>query len=105
MYLQGNRKQGRLPKRFPVGTTYVVEGRGDPEGQLCVFSRYVILPGGERINLVADSSPATTLRNRRVRSSGPRVAQKSVARRPGKGRAERTKKIMAAAGTTRSRHR
>ena len=105
MYLQRNRKQGRLDKRFPVGTTYVVEGRGDPEGRLCVFSRYVVLPGGERINLAADSSAAATLRNRRIRKSGPRAIQESVTRRPGKRPAGPTKKIMAAAGTTRSRHR
>jgi hypothetical protein len=105
MYLPANRKQARLPKRFPVGTTYVVEGRGDPEGHLCVFSRYVVLPGGERINLAADLSAAATPRNRRIRSRGPLTVQKTVARRPGKRRAERTKKIMAAAGTTRSRPR
>jgi hypothetical protein len=105
MYLPANRKQGRLPKRFPVGTTYVVEGRGDPEGHLCVFSRYVVLPGGERINLAADLNAAATPRNRHIGCRGPRAAQKSVARRPGKRRAERTKKIMATAGTTRSRPR
>jgi hypothetical protein len=105
MYLPANRKQGRLPKRFPVGTTYVVEGRGDPEGHLCVFSRYVVLPGGERINLAADLSAAATPRNRRVHCRGPRAAQKGAPPRTGKQRAERTKKIMATAGTTRSRRR
>ena len=105
MYLPANHKQGRLPKRFPVGTTYVVEGRGDPEGHLCVFSRYVVLPGGERINLATDLSAAATPRNRRIRSRGPRVAQKSVPGGPGKRRVERNKKIMATAGTTRSPHR
>jgi len=106
MYLPANRKQGRLPKRFPVGTTYVVEGRGDPEGHLCVFSRYVVLPGGERINLAADlSAAAATPRNRRIHCRGPRAAQKSAAPRTGKQRTERTKKIMATSGTTRSRRR
>jgi hypothetical protein len=105
MYLLANRKQARLPKRFPVGTTYVVEGRGDPAGHLCVFSRYVVLPGGERINLAADLSAAAAPRNRRIRNRGPLAVQKSVALRPGKRRAERTKKIMAAAGTTRLRPR
>ncbi len=46
--------RARLPKRFPVGTTYVVEGRGGEDGDLRVFSRYVVLPGGERINLGVD---------------------------------------------------
>jgi hypothetical protein len=105
MYLSANRKQGRLPKRFPVGTTYVVEGRGDPEGHLCIFSRYVVLPGGERINLGGELGAAATPRNRRARSGSPRAAQKVVVRRPGKRRSERTKKIMATAGTTRLRRR
>jgi hypothetical protein len=105
MYLPANRKQARLPKRFPVGTTYVVEGRGDPEGHLRVFSRYVVLPGGERINLAADLSAAATPRNRRIRSSGPRQVQKIAARSLGKRRAERSKKIIATAGTTPSRPR
>ena len=109
MYLQANRKQARLPKRFPVGSTYVVEGRGDPEGHLCVFSRYVVLPGGERINLNVDLNDrdrdAATPRNRRIRSRGQRDVQKSAARRHGKRRGEGTKKIIASAGTTRSRHR
>jgi hypothetical protein len=105
MYLQANRKQARLPKRFPVGSTYVVEGRGDPEGHLCVFSRYVVLPGGERINLNVDLNGTATPRNRRIRSRGQREVQKSAARRHGKRRGEGTKKIIASAGTTRSRHR
>jgi hypothetical protein len=105
MYLSANRKQGRLPKRFPVGTTYVVEGRGDPDGHLCVFSRYVVLPGGERINLGGELGAAAPLRNRRTRSCGPRATPKRVAHRAGKRGAERTKKIIATAGTTRARRR
>ena len=45
-----------LPTRFPVGAKYVVEGRGGEDGQLRVFSRYVVLPGGRRIKLPADLS-------------------------------------------------
>ncbi len=54
MHLSLSRKASRLPKRFPVGTTYVVEGHGGENGNLCVFSRYVVLPSGQRINLGAD---------------------------------------------------
>jgi len=44
-------KSNRLPKSFPVGTTYVVEGQGGEHGQLLVSSRYVVLPGGQRIEI------------------------------------------------------
>ncbi|MDR3420558.1 MAG: hypothetical protein P4L80_04830 [Xanthobacteraceae bacterium] len=47
---------GRLPRRFPVGATYVVEGYGGDEGDLRVIARYVVLPGGRRINVPADFS-------------------------------------------------
>ena len=68
MHLSASHKPNRLPKRFPIGTTYVVEGRGGDEGHLRVFSRYVVLPGGRRINLADDfggnfagpASPRTT---------------------------------------------
>jgi len=49
-----NGRAGVLPKRFPVGTAYVVEGHGGENGHLRVFSRYVVLPGGRRINLGAN---------------------------------------------------
>src|ERR1700691_2953328 len=47
------RMPGRLPRRFPVGATYVVEGFGGAEGDLRVIARYVVLPGGRRINVPA----------------------------------------------------
>ncbi len=72
MHLSANFKPNRLPKRFPVGTTYVVEGRGRKRGHLRVFSRYVILPGGRRINLAEDlggpASPRAHDRARRPRA-------------------------------------
>lgn len=39
------RKSNRLPKRFPVGSKYVVEGYGSFVG------RFVELPNGFKINL------------------------------------------------------
>jgi hypothetical protein len=56
MPLSLRHKFNRLPKRFPVGTTFVIEGRtvaGDDDNsrQLQVFSRFVVLPGGRRIDL------------------------------------------------------
>jgi hypothetical protein len=54
MHLRASHKFSRLPKRFPVGATYVVEGRAGARGQLLVFSRYVVLPGGRRIDISAN---------------------------------------------------
>jgi hypothetical protein len=45
MHLRASHKFSRLPKRFPVGATYVVEGRAGARSQLLVFSRYVVTPG------------------------------------------------------------
>jgi hypothetical protein len=41
------RRTSRLPVRFPVGTKYVVEGRGQ------FVSRYVEFPDGRRVQLEA----------------------------------------------------
>ena len=54
MRLPIDRQSSPLPKRFPVGARYVVEGRGGEDGHLRVFSRYVVLPGGQRINVPSD---------------------------------------------------
>jgi len=43
----------RLPRRFPVDAKYVVEGYGGEKGNLRVIARYVVLPGGRRINIAA----------------------------------------------------
>jgi hypothetical protein len=123
MHLSLSRNMSRLPKRFPVGTTYVVEGRGGEDGNLRVFSRYVVLPDGQRINLGADtahvpekwtlgfrqghaqnqeSTGASASRARRPRSR--QVAAATGAPNRGKRRSARPKKISANAGTPR-RHR
>src|SRR6202050_1408063 len=54
MRLPVDRQSSPLPKRFPIGARYVVEGRGGEDGHLRVISRYVVLPGGQRINVPAD---------------------------------------------------
>jgi hypothetical protein len=93
MRLPIDRQSTPLPKRFPVGARYVVEGRGDEDGRLRVFSRYVVLPGGLRINVPYDLSKiaAPSLHALRGKRRGTR------ARRPG----VTAKKIMRDAGTTR----
>jgi hypothetical protein len=83
-----------LPDRLPVGATYVVEGFGGDEGNFRVIARYILLPGGRRINIPADLSrptapPVLTLRRRRpTKKSAPKT------RAPSRG-----KKIAARRGT------
>jgi hypothetical protein len=48
---QIDRMSSRVPRRFPVGAKYVVEGYGGEKGNLRVIARYVVLPGGRRINV------------------------------------------------------
>lgn len=87
MHLSVGHKSNRLPKRFPVGTTYVVEGSGGENGNLSVFSRYLVLPGGRRINLTDEfRGPASPRAHRNGRNHS------QSRRKPGSGRA---KKIMA----------
>jgi hypothetical protein len=61
----------RLPRRFPVGAKYVVEGYGGAEGQLRVIARYVVLPGGQRINVLGARVPSFS-RSRSQASRAPR---------------------------------
>jgi hypothetical protein len=87
-------RSNRLPKSFPVGAVYVVEGSGGDCGQLDVSARYVIMPGGQRIDVAARPPEATSVRRRlRLVSSG-RPTPRS------KGFSGRAKKFLVAAGTT-----
>ncbi len=47
----------RLPSRFPVGTRYVIEGRG---GRICL--RYLEFPDGRKVDLPADLAARTKSR-------------------------------------------
>ena len=83
-----------LPRRFPVGARYVIEGRGGEDGGLRVFSRYVVLPSGQRINVPSDpgssaASTAAAARHKRTRN------------RSKTARAAAMKKNSRTAGTTR----
>jgi hypothetical protein len=83
-----------LPKSFPVGAVYVVEGSGGDYGQLDVSARYVIMPGGKRIDVTAKPREAASVRRRlRLVSSGRPVPRS-------KGFSRRPKKFLVAAGTT-----
>ena len=95
MGLPTSRTPGRLPQRFPVGATYVVEGYGGEEGNFRVIARYVVLPGGQRINVPADLSslaaPRALAFRRRANSkqsqpkSRPTRGGKKIAARRGTG--------------------
>jgi len=94
-------RRNRLPKSFPVGAVYVVEGKGGPQGRLNVSARYVIMPGGKRIDVAAERCEPTAGTDRRqlrlVSSSRPMARPKEFSPRP--------KKILVAAGTTRQARR
>jgi hypothetical protein len=95
MPLSTRHKLSRLPKRFPVGTTFVVEGRtiaadGENNEQLRVFSRFVVLPGGRRIDLGGDAAAATRGRRARSRRRHSATARASAG----------AKKIVTEPGTT-----
>lgn len=99
----------RLPRSFPVGTTYVVEGRGGEAGHLQVFSRYVVLPDGKRINLGPDRLGFDALAADFAGRSAPRnrslAGSEAQPRTGGKRRSRRLKKNLAAGGTRRRRRR
>jgi len=95
MPLSLRHKFSRLPKRLPVGSAFVIEGRavaGDDEKNrhLQVFSRFIVLPGGRRIELGGDSKGSA--RNRRIRERHRQALPQS--------RSRGAKKIIAGGGTT-----
>jgi predicted component of type VI protein secretion system len=55
----------RIPKRVPVGTKYVIEGKAQGAGQVHVFSRYLVFPDGRCFDLPSDGSPAPAPARRR----------------------------------------
>ncbi len=106
MHLSESHSRDRLPKRFPVGTTYVVESRGRKHGDLRVFSRYVVLPGGRRINLAQDSGGPALPRTPASRTHGrARSRSENQPQSTAKDRAGGVKKIMTGDGTARQHHR
>lgn len=86
MRLPLNRSQNRLPQRLPVGASYVVEGYGGEAGKLRVIARYVVLPGGRRINVAADTAGPASPRMMpfRHRSESTQSGAKQRSRQTGK---------------------
>lgn len=94
-----------LPKHFPSGTVYVVEGRGGEDGRLQVSSRYLILPGEGRIDLLSRSARAQLDRGQSGRIHGrgslraPVANQSRTAGTGTKKSARAAKKFVVVAGT------
>lgn len=64
-----------LPREFPEGTRFVIEGRPDPDGRTRIVSRYLVFPDGRRVDLPAPSSPKLRLRPLRHRRTGRQRAR------------------------------
>jgi hypothetical protein len=54
-----------LPSRFPVGTRYVIEGRGGGRGALRIHLRYLEFPDGRHVELPLDVAHRTHAQRRR----------------------------------------
>ena len=103
MQLSAGHKPNRLPKRFPVGTTYVVEGSGGEHGAIARISRAMW-------SCRADNASISRTISAVISPVRPRLGRAAAARRAAielqarvKSAASRAKKIMARAGTTRQR--
>ena len=59
-----------LPSRFPVGTRYVVEGRGGGQGRLRIRLRYLEFPDGRHVELPVDLAHRARSRRRRLPRRG-----------------------------------
>jgi hypothetical protein len=55
----------RLPRRFPVGTRYVLEGVPAEQGRLRVVSRLLVLPNGQEFDLTHEILAPVPRRRRR----------------------------------------
>jgi hypothetical protein len=64
-----------LPKRFPVGTKFVIEGRPCGDGQVKVSSRYLEFPDGTCIRLPVDAATRQAARATR-RGTGTRARRR-----------------------------
>ena len=74
-------ERDHLPTRFPVGTRYVVEGRGGPNRGLRIRSRYLEFPDGRHMDLPI--SPLPPMRSLRRRRPSVRSGSKKILRRAG----------------------
>jgi hypothetical protein len=66
----------RLPRRFPVGTRYVIESRG---GRIRL--RYLEFPDGRKVDLPADLAARTKSHRRRQVRKPPRPGAKKISKK------------------------
>jgi hypothetical protein len=88
------RQSGGLPRSFPVGAVYVVEGRGGQYGHLRISARYLIMPGGQRVDVLPKLRRSDRVRARR------RHPQMPQPHNYGPGRNVGAKKFAVVGGTT-----
>jgi hypothetical protein len=95
MHSRRIRQTGRLPRSFPAGAVYVVEGRGGQYGHLRISARYLIMPGGQRVDVLSTHGRPDRFRARR------RHAQTRQLHNHAPGRAAAgAKKFAVVGGTT-----
>jgi hypothetical protein len=95
MSLPRGRQCNRLPKHFPAGTVYVVEGCGGQYGRFRISSRYIVMPSGRKLEIPADFDQASRPAQRR-RFRGSRNARSVPAA---------VKKFVVVAGTAHQEQR
>lgn len=88
-----------LPKRFPVGSVYVVEGHGGQYGHLRVSTRYVIMPGGRRVDIPARTRASASPRQVPSRAASQLPEAQSKGRQAVKKSASAAKKYALVGGT------
>jgi hypothetical protein len=59
------RQSDGLPRSFPVGAVYVVEGRGGQYGHLRISARYLVMPDGQRVDVLSKFGRADRIPARR----------------------------------------
>jgi hypothetical protein len=52
----------RLPSRFPVGTRFVIEGRGGRQGRMRISLRRLEFPDGRKLDLPVEEAERTAPR-------------------------------------------
>lgn len=71
-----------LPRDFPVGTRYVVEGSPGADGETRILSRYILFPDGRRVDLPTRTPIVLPPRRLRRTMQGRSGAQKRTRARP-----------------------
>ena len=80
----GQQQASRLPTRFPVGTRYVIEGRGG-----LISLRYLEFPDGRKVDLPSDmaarsrSRPRSRVRRVNLQKPAPKKIFNPIGTKPG----------------------